>query len=250
MSLAQILLLALGGIAGALFLVGGKAPLPYGRHHATPHLVLGVPVRLAWCLMALPGLLVFGGALYFKDTSLGWANYVLIAAWFAHYGHRSLIYPLQLRGKASKRVPLTVVVAGVAICSGLSYVNADYVASLPPLEGWLSLLRGLYGLGLFITGYLINRVSDLALCRLRQPHETGHKIPQGAFFSEVSCPNYLGEIVLWTGWAIMTWSQAGFVTAALVWAILLPRAVSHQLWYQQRFPEYPRSRRALFPVLL
>ena len=39
----------------------------------------------------------------------------------------------------------------------------------------------------------------------------GYHIPQGLFHKSVSSPNYLGEIIEWLGWAILTWSISGLV---------------------------------------
>jgi protein-S-isoprenylcysteine O-methyltransferase Ste14 len=66
-------------------------------------------------------------------------------------------------------------------------------------------------------------------------------------FEWVSCPNYLGEIVAWAGWALATWSPAGLVFAVWTFANLAPRAWSHHRWYRSNFPEYPKERKALVP---
>jgi 3-oxo-5-alpha-steroid 4-dehydrogenase 1 len=65
----------------------------------------------------------------------------------------------------------------------------------------------------------------------------------------ISCPNYLGEIMIWTGWAIATWSLAGL--SFLVWTManLIPRARAHHCWYKEQFPDYPPERKALVPGL-
>jgi protein-S-isoprenylcysteine O-methyltransferase Ste14 len=66
----------------------------------------------------------------------------------------------------------------------------------------------------------------------------------------VSCPNYLGEIVQWFGWALLTWSPAGLAFAVYTTANLLPRGIDHHAWYRQRFAEYPDTRRAVIPFVL
>ena len=65
----------------------------------------------------------------------------------------------------------------------------------------------------------------------------------------MSCPNYLGEIVEWCGWALATWSLAGLAFALYTAATLRPRALNHHSWYRQRFPDYPPERRALVPYV-
>jgi 3-oxo-5-alpha-steroid 4-dehydrogenase 1 len=61
---------------------------------------------------------------------------------------------------------------------------------------------------------------------------------------------YLGEMLEWTGWALATWSPAGFAFALYTVANLAPRAVDHHAWYHQQFPEYPAKRRALIPYVI
>lgn len=102
---------------------------------------------------------------------------------------------------------------------------------------------------LFITGYIINRQADLTLHRLREPGNGGYGIPNGGLYRWVSSPNYLGEIIIWTVWAVATWSPAGAAFATWTASNLIPRARSHHRWYRQRFVEYPKNRRALFPGL-
>ena len=88
------------------------------------------------------------------------------------------------------------------------------------------------------------------LRKLRAPGETGYRIPHGGAFELVTAPNYLGEIIEWTGWAIASWSPAGLAFAVYTVANLAPRAVSHHRWCRERFPEYPARRKALVPFLL
>jgi len=84
---------------------------------------------------------------------------------------------------------------------------------------------------------------------LRRPQESGYKIPYGGLFRWVSCPNYLGEIVIWTGWAVTTWSLPGLAFALWTATNLIPRARANHRWYRNYFPDYPASRKALLPGL-
>jgi protein-S-isoprenylcysteine O-methyltransferase Ste14 len=66
----------------------------------------------------------------------------------------------------------------------------------------------------------------------------------------VSCPNYLGEIVEWGGWALACWNPGA--TAFFIWTVanLAPRAIKTHRWYRQEFADYPRDRKALIPFIL
>ena len=56
--------------------------------------------------------------------------------------------------------------------------------------------------------------------------------------------------MIWTGWAIATWSLAGLSFAVFTAANLVPRALANHRWYRETFPDYPRTRRAVIPWLL
>lgn len=94
-------------------------------------------------------------------------------------------------------------------------------------------------------GFALNLHSDNTLLKLRKPGETGYSIPQGGGFRYVSCPNYLGEVMEWAGWALATWSLAGLAFFVFTAANLVPRALSHHRWYRERFEDYPPGRRAI-----
>jgi len=102
---------------------------------------------------------------------------------------------------------------------------------------------------LFLSGYALNQQSDTILRRLRAPGESGYRIPSGGAYAVVSCPNYLGELVEWLGWAMLTWSPAGLVFFLWSAANLVPRARSHHRWYLEQFPDYPPERKAIIPWL-
>ncbi len=246
----RALLLAVFALAGVLFVVLGFMPAPYGRH-ARDGYGPGIPVRLAWMLMALPGLVVCPW-LYAHGSATGLVPAIMLGAWVVAFAWRGLVYPILLRGTRGKRVPLTVVLLGVVLTTALSYLNGQTLAGLGrdyPLR-WLWSLRFLYGFAMFGAGMFISRASDVALTRLRKPGSGDYVVPRGGFFGEVSCPNHLGEMFMWLGWAILTWSQAGLAITAIAVSTLLPRAVSHHLWYRRKFRDYPPSRRAILPFLL
>ncbi len=76
-----------------------------------------------------------------------------------------------------------------------------------------------------------------------------YKIPNGALFKYISSPNYLGEVLEWIGWAILTWSLAGLAFAVFTIANLLPRAYATHKWYIKNFPDYPKERKAIIPFI-
>jgi len=220
---------------------------PYGRHVRSgwgPTL----PNRLGWILMEAAAPLAFA-ALFILGTRRGslvaWAFLVM---WESHYLHRAFIYPFTRRDNG-KHMPASIVIMGFTFNLANSYLNGRYLFTLGPgyPDGWLLSWQFLLGAFLFVAGYTINRQSDVILRRLRVPTEGGYRIPYGGLYHWISCPNYLGEIIEWFGWAIATWSLPGFTFAVWTVANLAPRARSHQAWYRQQFADYPAERHALIP---
>ena len=83
------------------------------------------------------------------------------------------------------------------------------------------------------------------LQKTRGKSRTG--FPSGGLFRWVGSPNYLGEIIQWIGWAVMTWSLAGVAFALFTLCNLAPRAISNHRWYREHFTDYPPERKILIP---
>ena len=82
------------------------------------------------------------------------------------------------------------------------------------------------------------------------PRGDGYAIPYGGGFRLVSSPQYLGEMLAWLGLAIASWGLPGLMILAITIANLGPRALATHRWYQSKFADYPRQRKALIPFVL
>jgi 3-oxo-5-alpha-steroid 4-dehydrogenase 1 len=199
-------------------------------------------------IMEAPAPIAFAVCAMVGDVNFAIVNLVFLGLWEAHYIHRAFIYPFSLRGEA-KRMPLSVVAFGIMFNFMNGYLNGRYIFSISGgyANSWLIDPRFILGIVLFITGYIINRQSDQELRQLRKPGESGYKISNTRFFRWVSSPNYLGEITIWVGWAIATWSLPGLAFAFWTAANLVPRARANHAWYRHTFADYPPERKALLP---
>ena len=92
----------------------------------------------------------------------------------------------------------------------------------------------------------INHGTDTRLIAIRKEKE-GYQIPQGWLFRWISCPNHFGEIVEWTGFALIAWSVPALTFAIWTFCNLAPRALNHHAWYHENFKEYPKNRKAFIP---
>ena len=132
---------------------------------------------------------------------------------------------------------------------GLNGSYLGWIAALYP-DSWLADPRFIIGLVLFVAGALLNLWADNRLIHLRRPGSADYVIPRGGPFEYLSCPNHLGEIVEWTGFAVMCWNLPALSFAIWTAANLIPRSLSHHRWYGEHFPDYPAGRRAVIPGFL
>lgn len=222
---------------------------PYGRHNEAgwgPQ----VPVRAGWMVMESPAVLFF--LVVYVQGSRRWepASLVLLTMWIVHYVQRTVFYPLMQRGQRGKTMPLLIVVLALAFNTLNAYVNARWISHIGHYDvDWLTSPMFMAGAALFIIGFATNLHADAALRVLRKHGEGHYALPRGWLFDKVSSPNYFGEIVEWTGWAVATRSMAGLAFALYSVANLAPRAKSHHAWYRRTFKDYPTERRALIPYV-
>lgn len=220
-------------------------PAPYGRHHKRGWGTT-VPNRFAWVVMELPAMLVISGLVFSSPVRNVAVTLVPMGFWLVHYGYRTLVFPLLMR-PSQRTFPALLVLFAIAFNTLNGYNNAQALISSgergDPLLTW----HFIAGAAVFAVGFVIHIQSDAIIRRLRARGETGYGIPNGGLFRWVSSPHYLGEIIQWTGWAVMTWSLAGLAFALFTVCNLLPRAISNQRWYLDTFDDYPNSRRVLIP---
>jgi hypothetical protein len=199
--------------------------------------------------MELPTVLVFGGVYALGAHRAETVPLVFLAIWMLHYVHRTFIFPLRMNGPPEP-MPLVIALMGFTFNTLNCYLVARWVSHLATYEtSWLVGVPFLAGLAIFAAGFVINIHSDTILLRLAARNQ-GYVIPHGGMFRFVSCPNYLGELMEWTGYALLTMSPAAALFALYTSANLGPRARSNHRWYREKFPDYPPERKALVPFLL
>ena len=242
------LLMAWAGVAACVFIALQFLTAPYGRH-ARPGWGPTIHRTAGWVIMESPAVIVFlaSFAVSGRRDSVS-VSFLLL--WLFHYVYRAFIYPFRLRG-GQLRMPVSVMAMAFLFNVVNGYLQGRGLFTFGPARGteWFGDPRFIAGVVLFLGGYALNQQSDIILRSLRAPGESGYRIPYGGAFGLVSCPNYSGELVEWLGWAMLTWSPAGLVFFLWTVANLVPRARSHHRWYLERFPDYPRQRKAVIPWL-
>jgi 3-oxo-5-alpha-steroid 4-dehydrogenase 1 len=244
------LVVAWMALAVAIFVALFFVNAPYGRFTRSgwgPR----ISARWGWILMETPVLLTFLILYGLSDRKSSPVSLVLLAFWVVHYVHRSLIYPFRVRGSRPS-ITVSIVAMGAIFNVGNGYLNGRYLFSLGPElpASWLADPRFIFGALIFCAGYLLNQHADHVLMELRADGESGYKIPYGGAYRFISCPNYLGEMMEWGGWALACWNLGAL--AFFVWTIanLAPRAIKTHRWYRDQFPDYPQERKALLPFVV
>jgi protein-S-isoprenylcysteine O-methyltransferase Ste14 len=225
-------------------------PAPYGRHSRAgwgPTL----NARLAWLLMEAPSPVLM--AAFFAVGRSPWVSVesVFLALWLSHYLYRAFVFPLLLPS-SSRPMPVTIVASGAFFNLVNASLNGMWLFSLSLVRpvAWLHSPAFIVGTTMFVGGYLAHLLADRQLRRLREENGGARGVPHGWLFRLLSCPNYFGEVVEWTGFAIATWSPTGLLFALWTAANLVPRAIHHHRWYRANFPDYPPERRAIVPFVL
>lgn len=224
---------------------------PFGRH-TTEKWGMTINNKLGWFIMEMPSLAIMTYFLFSVIQVMDSYVWILFALWIFHYTNRTIIYPLRIRS-TPKRMPLAIAMSAVFFNLVNAGLNGSYLAAFAPVGSygleWLSSLHFRIGILVFLLGMFINWRADHILINLRKKGETGYQIPKGFLFNYISSPNLFGEILEWSGYALMAWNLPALTFMVWTMANLIPRAKNHHDWYLQQFPDYPTSRKAVIPFI-
>lgn len=227
-----------------LTLVFTKIRAPYGRH-ANEKWGKMISNKWGWVIMELPALLTCPLLAIFGPREKGVLSWILIGMWLLHYFNRTVIFPFRLRTKG-KKMPLTIVFSAIFFNGVNGFLNGYFIGFIaPPDDNWAT-ITVFIGITIYLAGFVINNVTDTKLIRLRKKN-TEYQIPRGWLFRYISCPNHFGEMIEWVGFAIVGMSLPAWTFA--IWTVcnLIPRTLNHHAWYKEKFPDYPKNRKAFLP---
>lgn len=218
-------LLVMSLVAIVVFIALFFVTAGYGKF-ATKKWGPSVNNKLGWVIMESPVFILMTILWVMSGRVLEPALAVIFSIFQLHYFQRSFIFPLLLKGKS--RMPLSIVAMGAIFNTLNALMQGGWLFYISPLERyqteWLTSWQFITGTVLFFLGFVINLHSDHIIRNLRKPGDTAHYLPKGGMYNYVTSANYLGEIMEWIGFAILTWSAAGAVFALWTVANLVPRA--------------------------
>ena len=224
----------------------------YGRFYA-PKWGPAIDNRLGWMLMEAPVFVAMLLLWWLSDRREDGIRLVFLLLFELHYFHRAFVFPWLMRGRS--KMPLSIIGTAVLFNTLNAYMQGGWLFYVSPVDyysaDWLTSLPFLSGTALFLFGMGVNIHSDRIIRNLRKPGDTAHYLPRGGMFRWVTSANYFGELVEWTGFAILTWSVSGAVFALWTFANLAPRAARIYNGYRQEFPEQldTRTTKRIIPFI-
>ena len=193
--------------------------------------------RLGWVLMESPVFVAMLLLWLFSERRTDPVRLAFLLIFELHYFQRSFIFPLLIKGRS--KMPLSIIAMGVLFNTLNALMQGGWIFYISPVEmyplSWFADPRFICGTLLFASGMFVNIQSDSIIRHLRKPGDNRHHLPTGGMFRYVTSANYLGELMEWTGFAILTWSWSGAVFALWTFANLCPRAARIYERYKAEF---------------
>ena len=209
--------------------------------------------KLSWFLMESP---VFFTLLFMWSIASNERKYNVIYIIFllifeTHYFQRSFIFPFLLKGKG--RMPITIMLLATVFNVLNGYMQGEWLFFVSPndyYQDWFTKPVFYLGVCIFFVGMFINCNSDHIIRHLRKPGDNKHYLPNKGLYKYVTSANYLGEIIEWIGFALLTWSPSGVVFVIWTFANLFPRAVSIYNLYIKEFGDIVKTKKIIIPFIL
>ena len=218
----------------------------YGRHGGKKW-GPAINPRIGWMVMESP--VVFIPLFFLFTGNAATVPILMLVIWLTHYLQRTFIYPFLIKGEED--MPLMIIVFSIMFNSMNGFLNGYFLFHVAKYDvSWFFDPRFIIGTLLFFAGMIINIHSDHVVRKLREENGPGYHLPTKGMHRLVASPNYLGEVMEWTGYAVLTWSLPGLAFMVFTMANLVPRAHRHRNWYKENFKEkYPESRKRIFPFI-
>lgn len=249
----QLFLWVMSAVAFFVFIALYYVKAGYGMFR-TPSWGISVNNKLAWVLMEAPVFIIMFWLWGRSGVGFSLPVYFFFLIFQLHYLQRAFVFPFLLKGNS--RMPIAIM--GMAILFNVlnGLMQAGGLFYFPPeglyADGFVYLLKphALIGIALFFLGMGINLHSDHVIRHLRKPGDTKHYLPARGLYRYVTSANYFGELVEWTGFAILTSSPAAWVFVWWTFANLVPRAHAIYHRYREEFgDEAVGKRKRIIPFI-
>ena len=244
----DLLLLVMSGLAVVAFVALYYVRAGYGIFR-TDKWGTSLNNKIGWMLMEAPVFFVMLYLWWASDVRTDTVPLLFFLLFELHYFQRSFIFPFLMKGKS--RMPWVIVLLGALFNVFNGLLQGEWLFYLSEYnEAWLSTSSFWMGLILFFAGMGINLHSDHVIRNLRKPGDTRHYLPRKGMYRYVTSANYFGELLEWTGFAVLTCSPAAWVFVLWTFANLDPRANAIRKRYAEEFgKEALGNRKRLIPFI-
>lgn len=223
----------------------GSFNLPYSKFAKTT----GMNPRVGMFLIYFLPILAYISTWDQNPNDTSYYKYLTLAMFIFHFGKRCLevLFLHQFSGKIG--IPavffITLAYSNIGFLAGsLHNRTPDSVANEIP-KVWIVI-----GVFLFLIGEIGNFYHHLILKRLRTSSEDkAYKIPNDGQFRILVCPHYFYELVAWFAFAMVSTYIDVYFIFIIMAAYLAGRSVRTQIWYREKIPNFPTSRKKIFPYL-
>lgn len=205
----------------------------------------------------------------------------LASLYCIHYLNRAIISPLRTPSRSKSHIIVPLSAVGFHMAN--AFLMGAYLSS-PEADRYLhgAFQRPLFWVGVvgWAVGFAGNILHDEILLNIRRNAKAKGKareddnngkskqehyaIPHGYLYQYISFPNYFCEWVEWLAFALAAAPVPSFTSVAALLAttqppyvflsseffLMIPRAWKGHRWYKQRFPDYPKERKAVIPFLI
>lgn len=211
-----------------------------------------IPNKIGWLLMEAPVFFVMLILWLQSDRSVLSVPFLFFLLFELHYFQRSFVFPFLMKGKS--QMPVAIMLMGVVFNLLNGYIQGEWLFFLAPEDlyssDYLCRINFWIGILVFFLGMGINWHSDYVIRHLRQPGDTRHYLPEKGLYHWVTSGNYFGELLEWTGFALITSSPAAWVFVWWTFANLAPRAYAIRQKYREEFGvEAVGKRKCLIPYI-
>jgi len=204
-------------------------------------------------LLVYPLFYLFPGLIYGSSPNHHFVQKLALACWSVHYAKR-ILETLFVHRFSHATMPVFNLFKNCSYYWSFTalvsyFCNHPLYTAPPDNRVWV-------GLSLFVVGELVNFITHLQLRNLRPEGSSKRAIPQGMFFSMVSCPNYTFEVLSWIGFSIMCQCLTSWLFAIVGFGQMWLWAVGKHRRYKKEFdgkegrPMYPKRRKIMIPFLL
>ena len=223
----------------------------YGIFH-TKKWGWSIPNKIGWILMEAPAFIVLFYLWWTSSARFEIPELIFFLLFELHYFQRSFVFPLLMKGNS--QMPISILAMGVLFNSINGFLLGESLFHLVSdtfyTAAWFGQPLSVAGLFLFFIGMAVNLHSDHVIRNLRPAGDTRHYLPQKGMYRFVTSGNYFGELVEWTGFALLTQSTAAWIFVIWTFANLAPRAYSIRKRSIQEFgAEAVGNRKCLIPFI-